>query len=71
MKHYEIQEMTDGKWKRFLYWYGMKKGYATGAFRMLVGFSTTGIRYRLISSDGEVIEEKQSASVPKINYGRS
>jgi len=38
---------------------------------MLVGFSTTGIRYRLISSDGEVIEEKQSASVPKINYGRS
>jgi hypothetical protein len=66
MAHCEIQIKKDGKWDRFMNWWGMKKGYGTGAFRMLVGFST-GERYRLIDSAGIVLEEKQAPSTPTTN----
>jgi len=65
MLQYEIQVQVqeNGKWSRFLHWWGMRRGYAEGAFRMLVGFST-GKRYRLIASDDTVIDEQQAPSTP-------
>lgn len=65
---YEIQELTPQGWKRFMNWWGMKKGYATGAFRMLVGFSMDR-SFRLIGTDGEVIEQKRAPGVPEVSSG--
>lgn len=54
-KLYKIEQenIDTGEWKVFMHWYGMQKGYATGAFRMLSSFYNSNEKFRLVAYNHE------------------
>lgn len=58
-KHYKIEIYCNilNKWRTFMLFWGMRKTFSQGAWEMLCCYYSENDSFRLVDSDGVVIDE--------------
>jgi hypothetical protein len=57
MKTYKIEVYGIKGWKTLEVWWGMRKSYADGAWRMLKGmYGGIETKFRMVDSEGEILD---------------